>query len=499
LQGLTKNKKGGKIMKDRKRIVALLLSVVFVLVALSACGGGNDSGGNGGTNGGTNGGGNGGGNGGTNGGGDTGNFPDLGGYEFTIATFHIEELAPTEDLSDPMPAARLEALERIERDYNVIIKGMDLSPSEVFDQLQPAVIAGDMFVNALITTCWAYGPLLGAGVLLDLNQISTLNLDADWWLDAVTETLTIDGKVMGTMGSLTHPTGPTYNFHFNWNIWEEMDFENPYELVRKGEWTWDKMMDFGVRASKSQCGSGLVDCPEDRWGFLHNGEDFDRAFFFSMGERIYGADPETGRIRMACATPTAYEKIELMGRFINTPGLAYRGATNWTEARQFFVDGKALFISSQVTSDFTDMENNFGILPMPKWNAAQPFYIGGMDHNSKVLGVPVTNKDKDRENTGIILDALGKAWMEIDRLMLEDYEFANYRNDEDGEMLMEYIYGTTYVDLVLFLKSANVNLGQPMAVIVSAMGAGIPSSDIASEMESIHDLINGLLDEFFNY
>jgi hypothetical protein len=182
---------------------------------------------------------------------------------------------------------------------------------------------------------------------------------------------------------------------------------------------------------------------------------------------------------------------------MNEPGLAYRGATNWDETWQFFLDGKCLFISSQVDSDFSMMEADFGVLPMPKWDAAQPGYIGSMDHNGKVLGVPVTNRGQDLLNTGIILDALGRAFLEIDDMRLEEFEIIRYRNDADGEMLMEYIRGTSTTDLAVFLTNAEPHFGAPTAMITSLAYYSDP--DTPSLFETIREPIEYLLGDFFGY
>jgi ABC-type glycerol-3-phosphate transport system substrate-binding protein len=417
-------------------------------------------------------------------------FPDLDKFVFTIATFHPAELNPQEDLGTPLNARRLDIIEQIERDYNCTINVMDMPPDQILDQLQTAVFAGDKLVDAFITTCWAFGPLMGAGLLLDLNRVETLDLNAPWWLQSVTDVLTVDGKVLGTMGSFTHPTFPGYNMHFNKTLWEELQLECPYELVRKGEWTWEKMMGFANAAKKDLDGDGIVNSPDDRWGIVAPGEDFTRALLFSTGVRVYNTHPVTGRVELACNNQEAYEKIEFLGRFFEEPGLFTTGSS-WDSVRSIFLDGRALFISSQVDSDFRMMDYDFGVLPMPKWDAAQPNYVSAMDHNGKVLGVPRTNTDLFE--LGHILDALGKAFVEIDTMRIEEFEDTRYRSEEDGEMLEKFIRGTTFVDLVIFLKDANNALGLPMRVIVQS------ADDIAYEMESIADMIAWQLDEFFGF
>jgi hypothetical protein len=71
-----------------------------------------------------------------------------------------------------------------------------------------------------------------------------------------------------------------------------------------------------------------------------------------------------------------------------------------------FKAGRALFLIAQLkaSSKYRDMNDSYGILPMPKYDEQQNQYYCYRTGNTLLMSVPVTNTDTKR--TGIIMDAL---------------------------------------------------------------------------------------------
>jgi hypothetical protein len=282
--------------------------------------------------------------------------------------------------------------------------------------------------------------------------------------------------------------------HFNSRVWDELGLDCPFTMVREGRWTWPRMVEAATAAMLDLDGDGLVNTPGvDRFGIVATGGDFWRAFYFSTGARVYSTNPITGRVEMALDNPYALEVVQFMREFSQTPGM-YCSAPHWPELRQIFLDGKALFISSQVDTDLRMMEDDFGMLPMPKWDEAQPHHIGVIDHNGTLFGVPVTVRNLDA--TGVVLDALARQFMHVDDIRLAEMADTFYREDDSEDMLLNYVRGTTTTDLSLFM-GWHPTLGVPNGIILSAVGGS--HADIAAEVAMIREVIEYQLSEFFGY
>jgi hypothetical protein len=198
---------------------------------------------------------------------------DLGGLVFKIADFHDDRfLATAEQLGTPVGDMKAVVMKSIEDDFNIKFELINVPPAEMVNRLLPAVWAGDMFAHLIVGTQWAFGSLIGAGLLGDLSAIPTLDLNNGMWNKSVHRATGIGGEVLATAG-IYEFWGLTWVTYFNKGLWNELNLPDPYELVRRGEWTWDKLLEFSNIAKSDLNGDGVIDSPNDRWGFVAPGDD----------------------------------------------------------------------------------------------------------------------------------------------------------------------------------------------------------------------------------
>lgn len=64
----------------------------------------------------------------------------------------------------------------------------------------------------------------------------------------------------------------------------------------------------------------------------------------------------------------------------------------WQYARSFFSTDHALFCAGNayLTSEFRNMESDYGILPYPKYNEAQEQYYSTVDCLASIFAIPAT-------------------------------------------------------------------------------------------------------------
>jgi ABC-type glycerol-3-phosphate transport system substrate-binding protein len=361
---------------------------------------------------------------------------DLDGFDFHIVDFSDNRFfASASQLGTPYGDAKMDAIEYIEDNYNCTIRVTSISPSALFDLIHPAVVSGDKFADMIVTTQWAYGYLIGGGIMADLSAVSSLDLTNPWWIPAVAEATTIGGRVLGTAGIFDHEDKSWVMF-FNKRLWDDHQLPCPYELVRNGEWTFDKMLEFMNEVKRDMDGDGIISSANDRWGLVTpRGDFFERAMYLSMGGRFFGSDPDTGLVTLECATPRAYEVIDIMSRFAQTPGIVYDGNDAIEQLWPMFMDGRALFLAYMVegVGNLRDMEADWGMLPTPKRDTNQTDYINVVDHNAPMMGMTISNRD--RENAGHIMDAMGYKFQRVNQIKREELEDLILRSEQDAEMM----------------------------------------------------------------
>ncbi len=459
------------------RLGALCLAVLMIL-PMTACTGGEDGGKNKGTAQALD-----------------GETPrDLGGYEFVVYDYFTTRWEP--EAGTARNDTILKIIEDVENLYNCDIQFNELNVNEVLTKVQPEVLAGQKFADLVIATQWAYGPLLGAGLMGDLNKVEGLDLSKEWWNQNFLKTMTINGKILAGAGSFTSHTYLTWSCYFNKDIWQELKLPDPYQMVRDGTWTYKKFAEYAKMAKLDKDGSGKVDSESDRWGVVAPDGDYSRAAFLAMGGHFYSAD-ETGKPVLAANSNHAFEIVEFMRNMTvqdGSYGKVLSAGKAFSDIIGAFVDGKSLFICcSPGESALKDMKSDFGILPQPKWDEEQESYIGMVDHNAPVFGITSTNSE-GMSKMGYIMDALARRYQEVEELELQDWADTVWRDDESDEMVKTYIFHHGGYDLATIAQNANDQLGVPMGTVNNAMFGSIV--DYPSTMEAVEPFLQAALDEF---
>lgn len=424
---------------------------------------------------------------------------DLGGMVFRIADFHGDRFFPSEaEIGTAIGDAKLAVMESIEADFNVRFEIITVPPGELIFRLHPAIWAGDLFAHMVITTQWAFGSIIGAGLMGDLSAIPTLDLDSGLWTQSVHRAATINDRVLATAGIFEHWEN-TWVIYFQKALWNELNLPDPYELVRSGEWTWDRLLEFAIIAQQDLTGDGVVDSPMDRWGIVSNRDDFLRAWFASKGGLYFDVDPVTGRLFSPAATPDGIAKANWMRNFTQIPGVYYNvHGMSSALLNEMFVNRRALFTAYalSVPMELREMSDDFGILPMPKRNAQQATYLNSVNHNAPLIGITITNNQL--EETGIIMEALAARFERVRQLQRVELENILLRSQEDVEML-DYIIPYTVFDIghiLFFASEAGFGFTVPHArltdyVLMHSIG------DFASEMEAHRESMEITVNEVF--
>jgi hypothetical protein len=259
------------------------------------------------------------------------------------------------------------------------------------------------------------------------------------------------------------------------------------------------LLEFSIIAQQDLTGDGVVDGPNDRWGLVSFGDDLLRAWYTSMGGLYWDVNPVTGRIYSPAATPDGVAIADWMRNFTEVPGVWYR-ASGQTAAvhTEMFTNRRALFYitSLGVPAALREMNDDFGILPMPKRNAQQKTYLNNVNHNAALIGITRTNNQL--EETGIIMEALAARFAPVREMQLAELIDVRLRSDEDIEML-DYIIPYTVFDMghILFRAiQGPVGFHVPHARLTDYVTMHF-IGDYASAMEANRDAMELAANELF--
>ncbi len=417
---------------------------------------------------------------------------DLGGYNFKIVDFNTDIWGP-EEIKSEEDQLVVDIIEDVEKTFNCTIEVEDVSPDVLFENAQPAIMGGDKYADLLGTTMWAFGYLMGGQLVRDLSEVDSLDLSQDCFIKNLSD--------MATFGNATYGFGASFGSHltnhwvifYNSRIWNELNLPDPYELVRNNEWTWDKLLEYAKQSLRDNDGNGIVDSESDRWGMTAASGDLIRAMYLSMGGTYYAEDAN-GNMRLSCLDSESAAKMKFIYDYFQNDNVLYRNEN--VGYLEMFAAGKSLFMAygNGTFDELKNMEDDFGVLPMPKWNSSQESYLNPIDHNAKIYSMTTTNKNT--HEAGVIIMALARRYQAVDEMKIQEMYDTYWRFDEDLEMVENYVVGHGAYDVINIIKNANKNFEMPNTVLFDA-AYNNTYSDITSTIAQYEEALNILLDEFF--
>ena len=350
---------------------------------------------------------------------------DYGGYEFKVLNFTdyyncYVNLDLDEMTGETVDDAVFNRNRRLEERFNfkmVEVKqefaGAWSNNSKIFTRLQASIMADDDAYDAAYTGLPASTALITDGYLVDLYTIPELQLDEEWWDVSLNKTLELNGRLYAATSPLQLSSlGLTWTLLFNKEMLDEYKLEYPYQLVRDGKWTLDKLNEyFGITANLNGDESFVFNGAGNAvYGIAAHKTTAAYMFLISAGNSLLSHDSK-GALVYNGADEHFFNTIDKLVDTLNySAGHAYfNDADSMTEPSSYyylFVNNRAAFVTTELkgTHVLRGMKADYGILPTPKYDENQKEYITFASENIHRLVIPVTNDDLSR--TGVILDAL---------------------------------------------------------------------------------------------
>lgn len=186
----------------------------------------------------------------------------------TIGTWWLQyyDSSHTSVEDDPTYSGTLAAqlkfdnVKKIEDKYNVEFYWKNLTYQGVVESINTSIPAGTPDCDIYLVELSFGIPAALNGLALDLKTV--LPADHDLFTDQKVATYLDlgDGKAMLLKKVEAQSTvEATYPLAFNMQLLEEANLEDPRELYKRGEWTWDKFIEYCQKLTKDTDGDGNID------------------------------------------------------------------------------------------------------------------------------------------------------------------------------------------------------------------------------------------------
>ena len=403
-------------------------------------------------------------------------------YSPLLITDIISERLTSEPINDAVYNRQI----YLEDKYNIKIEQID-SPSDWggSDKIITAVQAGDDIYDLALIRGMHFNSLVTSGSIIDLSEISSIDLSRPWWDSNSYNSLSLRGKHYGVCSDITiNDDLAAWCVFFNKDMVKDYGLENPYNLVKGGKWTYDKVFEMGKLISKDVNGDGKMD-KDDIFG-IHHIQDAGSGIINCIGVNIGELDSEGNLIFTLDREENITKMLSIFTRLFDLENVYNMHARGEGGSATLFPQGQALFDFSavQVALDLRMMEQDFGILPYPKYNEADTYMSSVSPLYLTVAVVPKTNRDID--NTGVIMEEMAyQGYKNIRPAFYGKLLQGKLARDDESLEMLAFLFDNIVYDVGSMWNLANFTLDFAGGIISAY------NLNIASFLEARKGLIEG--------
>lgn len=375
---------------------------------------------------------------------------DYGGSDFRIYTRqccanHKDGVYMPEQTGDVVSDAVYERNLTIEERFNITFTEPILAPDAEATDLNNSVQAGDDMCELAI---WHYkhlGDTAASGYLADITQAGYIGFDKPWWYKKVNDAYSIGGHAYVVVGMYDLDNYlDSACIYFNKALLIDLTGEDDlYSVVKEGKWTVDAMEELATIATVDLDGDGIMDPTKDQFGY---GQACGYGFIyqFAWNQPVTSRDDDGYPIDAI----NTERMVTMTERFKALCAADYSIVDEGNTGSGTFKEGRELFQMQDLkaaSAGFRDMDQDFGILPIPKLDEAQSEYYTHAHAHTSAVAIPVVKDQAGLEYSSIILEAMAaEGYKQIRPAVYEVALKSKYTRDADSyEMIDIVVQGRT--------------------------------------------------------
>lgn len=405
-----------------------------------------------------------------------------GGDNDTKFEFYCEEMYG-DVVNDSIYQRNSKVCERLNVEMDVILDQGATRHSNIAGTIRNSVSAGSDDYDIVANAIYGSIPLTTENLLADLQLVEHLDFDQPWWNQTFLEMTQWNGKNYLALGELSQSMiSGAFCMFFNKDMFATYHADQPslYDTVLDGQWTLDKMIEYCAIYTDLN-GNSRADEGDVFGHYFTNTLTLGADSFFG-GSQMHLVDKEDGIFvyngtgeRMAMFG----EKLhKLLFEDNNTLRLAYNNDT----ILKTLSENKTIFTTWMLSGInlLRDMENDFGILPMPKLDESQEEYTTYVHDGSTSFGIPSTKTDTEME--GAFLEAMAaETYRKVTPAYFEIALKNKYSRDNETSIMLDMLVESVELDYAYIYGQL---LGKPIDVIRNLLAGSSACQQTISTMAS---------------
>ena len=308
--------------------------------------------------------------------------------------YYIDEEEATGDVVvDEIVRRNTELEDRFNFTFNLIDRG--ITYDQVASQLRNAVNAGEDAYDLVLNQIFNSGSLASSGLLRSWTDVPYIDLEQPWYTKSIREAASVgDQLLMLESDMVLSYASQTWLMLYNKTDAAALDLPDLYQIVNDGKWTYDLLYELASDAYTDLNGDGARD-GADYYGFASTLGDclLASAFYAGDGRMVSVSDD------LVLSYPIVEEhSIDVLGKisalFNDNPGAIKKGDALRGTRMGLFPVGNILFEFMQagdlLLGQMREMEDEFGVLPMPKYDENQKEHYTLIDGGADIMTIPAT-------------------------------------------------------------------------------------------------------------
>lgn len=315
----------------------------------------------------------------------------------------------TEEESESIVKAAAEKRNNlINEKYGIKIEYKSVSEETALAEMKAAAAAGTQYADLLCFSGETLVTLSDEDQLYNLLSSTSFNISAGYIDTEAAKNITANNCLYMLYSSATQYYDDAWVVFYDKGLISDTGMTDPAILAAKGEWTWDKFLEYSEYIAKNVMSKGSPDVAVDVFGFASpdNKYDLPLAMWESCGTPIFGKTylqpvslPED--ISGISATVDKLETIYNSKSRFNLSGEAVEEA--FAEGRLAFLINKLGYAASLAYNHSSDQQSvgttenrEWGLLPLPKSDKEQKNYVSFVDPEAYAFAIPANITDAQR-------------------------------------------------------------------------------------------------------
>lgn len=409
---------------------------------------------------------------------------DFGGDKFTmlVRTERSYEFEAEEENGDLLNDAVYKRNLAVEDRFNIKFDNVLMDSvwgdqaTQFTNSLRASIQAGEGAYDIVASYAATIPALVSQGLFANWSDMKYVDFSKPWWSEKVKDEMTINGKCFMITGDISLALWEGMCcVMFNKKLADNYGIGNMYDLVKEGNWTFDKMLDITKDRYQDLDGDGEVS-DNDAFGMIHGTatevDNYKEAFEIPVTKRGDDGYPE-----FALKSEKIVDVLTRLDAWVwNSNDVYWELNLDRPVLQEIFSRGNSLLFNSTLgaTQNLRDMKDDFGIIPYPKYDENQKDYHSTSLDEFSMFVIPIDAPDMDK--TAFITEALcAESYKKVVPVFYDVVLKTKNARDNDSAQMIDIIRDGLVFDWGYIYSGTMGQPGHQLAILLKAHNTNIAS------------------------